>query len=165
SDGSQTTLDSSGAFISRNGRSVAFHTLSRGVVPTDTNGLHDVFLRDLISGDLRHVSVGMGDLSANGGSASPSLSWDGRYVAFGSSASNLIANDLNLAIDVFVRDMELDLTRRASVSSQASESNGLSMFPSISLDGWQVAFQSDASNLVDGDTNALTDIFVRSLPA
>lgn len=165
SDGLQASLDSSWAAISGNGGSVAFHTASSGMVPADQNGVSDVFLRDLLTGELKLVSVGVGGISANGVSASPALSWDGRLVSFGSLASNLVANDLNQAGDVFVIDMEFKTTRRASVGSQLSESNGLSLFGSISYDGSRVAFQSDASNLVDNDSNGVTDIFVRSLPA
>lgn len=162
SDLGEPTLASSGAHISGDGLSVAFHTASAGMVGEDKNGVLDVFVHNLASGRLRLVSEGIGGGPANGASATPALSWDGRYVAFGSSASNLIANDFNLVIDVFVRDMSTGITRRSSIGS--SESNGTSVYPWISGNGQIVAFQSDASNLVDRDDNSVTDIFVRTGP-
>ncbi|HSI80249.1 MAG TPA: hypothetical protein VK919_06310, partial [Solirubrobacterales bacterium] len=96
-------------------------------------------------------------------SASSNLSADGRKVAFTSAASNLVAGDRNDAIDVFVRDLDPGVTRRVSVSSAGAEGNADSFDPSFSANGRRVAFSSGASNLVAGDTNASTDVFVHSL--
>ena len=96
---------------------------------------------------------------------------DGRFVVFASSASNLVAGDTNGVGDVFVRDRRTGVTERVSVGPKGVEGNGDSNFlgiataPAISDDGRYVAFKSDASNLVKGDRNHLTDVFVRDRAA
>jgi Tol biopolymer transport system component len=108
----------------------------------------------------------MRDPYTSGSSFYPSLSADGRYVAFISEGSNLVDGDRNGARDIFVHDTQAHTTIRASVANTAQlESNGESAAPQISADGRYVIFQSDATNLVGGDTNRLTDIFVRDLQA
>ncbi|MDQ6806100.1 MAG: hypothetical protein M3065_14335, partial [Actinomycetota bacterium] len=99
----------------------------------------------------------------NGASDSPSVSADGRYIAFASSASNLVGGDTNGVQDIFVTDTVAGTTRRISVSSTLDQANGPSSDPHISDDGRYVAFQSDATNLVPGDTNGATDVFVYDL--
>jgi Tol biopolymer transport system component len=101
---------------------------------------------------------GSGDPVAN--SSWPSVSSDGRYIAFSSWASNLVAGDTNDASDIFVRDVQTGTTTRVSVSSNGTQANGSSFTPSIAADGDAVAFRSDATNLVSGDTEGHTDIFV-----
>jgi len=96
-------------------------------------------------------------------SASSNLSAEGRKIAFTSAASNLVAGDRNGAIDVFVRNLKTGVTRRVSVSSAGGEGNGDSFDPSFSANGRRVAFSSSASNLVAGDSNSSTDVFVHSL--
>ena len=91
------------------------------------------------------------------------MSADGRYVAFQSDASNLVPGDTNHSTDVFVRDLRSGTTRRVSVATDGTQANGDSFSPAISADGRYVAFVSDASNLVPGDTNHSTDVFVRDL--
>ena len=97
---------------------------------------------------------------ANGPSSAPAISGNGRYVAFASSASNLVANDTNGVSDIFVRDRELGITRRVSISSAGVQANGSSGHPSISKDGRYVAFQSSATDLIPGDSNGVADVFV-----
>jgi Tol biopolymer transport system component len=101
----------------------------------------------------------------NGNSFDPSISADGRFVAFDSFASSLVGGDTNGESDIFVRDRRKGKTRRVSVSSAGAEANGRSFINDIgspiSADGRFVAFQSDASNLVGGDTNGSSDVFVR----
>ena len=152
--------------ISGNGRYVVFTSSATNLVPGDTNAVTDVFIRDRVSGKTRRVSVSSSGAQANGSSASPSVSADGRFVAFTSSASNLIASDSNGFADVFVRDLSTGKTRRVSVSSgeaQADASSGASA--SISAGGRFVVFASGATNLVPGDTNAVADIFIRDRKA
>jgi Tol biopolymer transport system component len=103
-------------------------------------------------------AVGGGDPTAN--SSWPSVSSDGRFIAFSSWASNLVNDDTNDASDVFVRDVLTRTTIRVSVTSNGTQANGSSFTPSISADGNLVAFQSDATNLVPGDTEGHSDIFV-----
>lgn len=91
----------------------------------------------------------------------PSMSGDGRWVAFASDASNLVAGDTNRTTDVFVHDLSSGRTERVSVSSSRRQANGASVAPSISADGRYVTFTSYARNLVGGDTKGVADVFVR----
>ncbi len=109
------------------------------------------------------VSVSLLGGDANGPSARPSLSYNGLAVAFESTASNLVAGDANLLRDVFVRDVLAGTTVRASVATGGAEADGVSDYAAISGDGRFVAFRSAATNLVAGDTNGVTDIFVHDL--
>jgi len=147
--------------ISANGRYVAFASLANNLVSGDTNGFTDIFVRDTQTSTTTRVSVDSGGNEANGRSFAPSISADGRYVAFWSVASNLVSGDTNGAADIFVRDTQTSTTTRVSVDSGGNEANGPSYDPSISADGRYVAFVSEASNLVSGDTNGAADIFVR----
>ena len=99
-------------------------------------------------------------VEGNNNSYIPSISADGRFVAFASYSGNLVAGDGNLSLDVFIRDRISGQTTRVSVSSAGVEGNNDSDAPSISADGRYVAFSSDATNLVPGDTNLSTDVFV-----
>ena len=107
------------------------------------------------------VSVATGGAQGNGNSLAPTISKDGRYVAFYSDASNLVAGDTNRGRDVFVYDRQTGQTTRVSVANDGSQANGDSFAPAISGDGRYVVFSSSASNLVPGDTNNANDIFVR----
>jgi len=147
--------------ISADGRHVAFMSKARDLVANDTNGALDVFVRDRREGTTRRVSISSGEGQADSGSSYPSISADGRYVAFQSSASDLIADDTNGSYDVFVRDRQQGETRRVSISSAGIEGNRSSFVPSISADGRYVAFHSAARNLVANDTNGKADVFVR----
>jgi Tol biopolymer transport system component len=206
--------------ISADGQYAAFTSRATNLVAGDTNALVDVFLRDLQTGTTTRVSVGTGGIQANAGNFQPSLSADGRYVAFVSRASNLVAGDTNgtgdiyrhdrqtgttlrvsltgagevglpsnkpaisatgqvityasqsatLVVgdtngvfDVFVTDLGAGTTRRVSVDSTGAQANGASDFPSLSGDGLGVAYQSDATNLVSGDTNGVRDVFLHDV--
>ena len=111
------------------------------------------------------ASVATGGGEGNGRSFVPAVSADGRFVAFYSDASNLVAGDENASRDVFVNDRQTGETTRMSVDSSGAEANDDSFAPVISADGRFVAFSSAASNLVAGDTNGLDDIFVRDRQA
>ncbi|OQX59363.1 MAG: hypothetical protein B5M52_03630, partial [Helicobacteraceae bacterium 4484_230] len=147
--------------ISADGRYVAFSSYASNLVPGDSNGNMDAFVYDRDTGTTERVSVSSGMLQGNNESCCPSISADGRYVAFESYASNLVLNDNNKAEDIFVRDRDTNITERTSVNSGGTEEgNGYSFGPSISADGRYVAFESSASNLVSDDTNNKRDIFV-----
>ena len=149
--------------ISADGRYVAFSSGASNLVPGDTNGSYDVFVHNLQTGQTRRVSIPSdGRTQGNGDSLYPSISADGRFVAFWSRASNLVAGDTNGAPDVFLHDCQTGQTRRVNIASDGTQGNRGSQFPSISSDGGLVAFQSDASNLVAGDTNGVPDVFVHS---
>jgi Tol biopolymer transport system component len=150
-----------GASLSDDGRYVAFHSFATNLVAGDTNGKQDVFVRDRTTGTTRRVSVSSAGGEGDNPSYSSSLSADGRYVAFASDATNLVAGDTNAREDIFVRDRHTGTTYRVSVSSTGAEADGYSYSPSISDDGMYVVFESDATNLVAGDTNAARDVFVR----
>jgi Tol biopolymer transport system component len=161
--GTQANSASMHASISADGRYVAFHSFATNLVPGDTNGSIDVFVRDRQLGTTDRVSVDTGGAQANSDSLWPCISADGRFVAFESSASNLAAGDTNLAWDVFVHDRQTGTTERVSVGSGSGlvQGDGGSHAPSISSDGRFVAFESDATNLIGGDTNGVRDVFVR----
>ena len=106
------------------------------------------------------VSLSSAGELGNGDSSSPSLSAGGRWIAFASDATNLIPDDTNGVTDIFVHDRQTGETARVSVSTNGEQANGRSNFPAISGNGRFVAFQSDATNLVPGDTNGVPDIFV-----
>jgi Tol biopolymer transport system component len=167
--GAQGNRDSFAAGISANGRFVVINSLATNLVRGDTNDRYDVFVRDTATGATTRVSVSSSGAQATGGrdsfggSVSGGASADGRYVVFQSDASNLVRGDTNRVEDVFVHDRKTGRTTRLSVGSHGRRANGASWFPSISADGRYVAFQSLASNLVRGDTNKLSDVFVREL--
>jgi Tol biopolymer transport system component len=199
-DSDRNEADGASGFpsISSDGRYVAFESFATNLVANDTNTAVDIFVRDRDAdgdgiyddedgthdpGEVSTVRVSVdsdGKEATGGDSSSCSISSGGRYVAFESSATNLVADDTNGWSDIFVHDRDADgdgiyddedgtydfgevSTVRASVHSTRVQGNGNSNFPSISSDGRYVTFMSDASNLVDDDTNANTDIFVHDL--
>jgi Tol biopolymer transport system component len=147
--------------ISGDGRYVAFTSGSDNLVPNDTNGLMDVFVRDLVLGQTMRISVSATGVEADGESYAPAITPDGRYVAYFCNANNL-ATPHGGWFDVLVHDRVTGQTRNASVSSAGVSIQGSHMatFPSISSDGRHVAFLSPAPALVPNDTNARTDAFV-----
>ena len=168
-------------FISNNGRYVSFTSAATNLLgnkpdgtAVDSNGVDDIYRVDLHTGDIIRVSfapnaVDGTPVEANGDSRMSSMTTTGRYVAFASDASNLIgvkssdpsvSKDTNGVSDVFWVDVDNGETFRASVDSGYTEANGPSGAPVISSDGRYIAFQSAATNLVKGDSNAFTDIFV-----
>ena len=151
--------------ISDDGRYVIFSSRASNLVAGDTNDTFDIFMRDTVAGATRRVSVGPGGRQGNGASLNKAISEDGRVVAFGSAASNLVRGDTNGAGDVFVRDQQARVTRRVSVGLGGRDANGDSFDVAMSANGRFVAFISDASNLVRGDTNRTLDVFVRDRQA
>ncbi len=145
--------------ISGDGRFVAFGSRASNLVAVDTNGSDDIFVRDTVAATTTRVSVDSAGAEGNFSSFDPSISGDDRYVAFRSTAFNLVVGDNNLSDDIFVHDTVTGATTRVSVDSAGMEGNFSSFEPSISWDGSYVAFQSTASNLVTGDTNLSDDIF------
>jgi hypothetical protein len=149
--------------MSADGRFVAFDAFGIGLVPEDTNPGLDVFVADRTSGKISLVSTTPAGGAANGLSIAPSISADGSKVAFQSSASNLVATDTNLNVDVFVRDLHAGTTTIASVSTAGVQATGQSFSPALASDGSAVSFSSDAPDLVAGDTAGHLDVFVRTL--
>ncbi len=163
SGGAEGNDYSSGPSISADGRYIAFGSKATNLVATDMNGYYDVFVYDRDSNTIRMVSVNAGGVQGNMASVSPSITADGRFVAFESSANNLVSGDTNVKSDIFVFDLQTDTIKLASVTSTGTLGNGVSSEPSISADGRFVAFHSTATNLVSGDTNGFSDIFVFDL--
>ncbi len=163
--GTQGNSASRSPSVSADGRIVAFSSAANNLVPGDTNTTDDVFVRDMVLGTTSRVSVDSAGTQGNAQSQGASISADGLFVAFSSSANNLVAGDTNFGLDVFVRDLSLGTTTRASVDSSGTQGNTStgSSSASISADGRYVAFNSDSTNLVAGDNNNATDVFVRDL--
>jgi Tol biopolymer transport system component len=146
--------------VSADGRYVIFGSIAQNLVPGDNNGSPDVFLRDMQMGTTECLSVDASGIPGNGSSEDPAITADGRYVVFDSSARNLVVGDTSIASDIFVRDMQTGTTTRISVDPNGMQADGASYKPSISADGRYVVFESYATNLVPGDTNGYTDIFL-----
>jgi Tol biopolymer transport system component len=161
--GAQGNKDSFGGSLSADGRYVAFMSQASNLVTPDFVSTFDCFVRDRLSGTTRRVSEAYTGGPGNLHSYWPVISADGRFVAFHSAASNIVANDFNGTVDVFVYDMASSTNQLVSVSSAGVQGDFASSFPSISADGRFVAFHSIALNLVPGDTNMLQDVFVRDL--
>ena len=159
--GVQANDYSSDAAISADGRFVAFFSGATNLVRGAAGGSGSIFVRDRQAGRTELVSVGPGDMQGNQVSYLPAISADGRFVAFISNADNLVPGDTNEVGDVFVRDRQERRTERVSVATDDTQANEGHVFAVISPGGRYVAFASDASNLVPGDTNGWRDIFVR----
>jgi len=175
--------------ISGDGRYVAFDSDAADLVPGDNNNGGDVFVRDTVTNKLELVSRGTNGLPGTGVSAcisicwgsaprflstgdpdpmigawDPSISRDGRYVAFTSTDVNLVTPARNVGMaNIYVYDRRTARMTLASVASNGAQTDGGSFFPSISADGRYVSFSSDATNLVAGDTNDIPDVFVRDV--
>jgi hypothetical protein len=185
----QNPCGSQRATISADGRYVAFWSSADNLVAGDTNGHADAFLRDRQTGTTVLISKGFNGAQADGDSRRPVVSRDGQYVAFESAADNLVApaqctggsppvlggllgggtpptctgGDTNKADDVFLYSVATGQVTLVSGAAGGSTGNGASNRPSVSGDGHEIAFQSDATNLVSGDTNGTTDIYLKNL--
>jgi len=143
---------SSTAVISGNGLIVLFSSAATNLVAGDTNGTTDIFAFNTTTRTLQLVSGAPGGSAANGSAFNYSISADGRYVAFQSSATNLVSNDSNGATDIFLRDLVSGTTTLISRNCTSGASgSGSSTSPTISADGRYITFESTARNLVGGD--------------
>jgi Tol biopolymer transport system component len=159
-DSSKNQGDDESGFpaISAEGRFIAFESDASNLVEGDTNGVADVFVRNQKTKMTLRVSIDSNGSQGNDSSHAPALSADGRFVAFESYASNLVEGDTNGTSDIFIHDRKTGETTRVSMDSQGNQSNGHSAVPALSADGRLVAFESHASNLVEGDINGTSDI-------
>jgi Ca2+-binding RTX toxin-like protein len=156
------------ANISQDGRYVLFQSAASNLVTGDTNGEVDVFIKDLQTGTLQRISTATDNAQSNGGVGDFSISADSKFVVFSSWASNLVADDTNVLTDVFIKDLQTGAIQRVSTSSTGGQGDGDSGWdnpPILSQDGRYVIFSSDATNLVAGDTNGMTDVFRKDLQA
>ncbi len=159
--GGQPDSDSFGPSLSADGTKVAFYSFASNLVPGETDIGGNVFVKDLTTGAVTRVTTAING-QENGLSSAPSISADGTKVAFNSSASNLVAGDTNGKDDIFVKDLATGTLTRVSIGANG-EGNDNSFVPAIFPDGSKVAFSSEATNLVAGDTNGTQDVFVKDL--
>ncbi|GEM_PF-4319679 len=146
--------------ISEDGNLVAFESLASNLVPGDTNGTRDVFVRDLRTGVTTRVSVASDGGELDGESFNPDFNGDATLVVFSSDADNVVAGDTDHLRDIFVHDLTSGTTQWLSPAAGGGPANGDSDRPSIDRSGRLVAFSSRADNLVPGDTNGARDIFI-----
>ena len=148
--------------VSTDGRYIAFASDADNLVVNDTNGFRDVFVHDQVNGTNILVSADTNGLSGDSLSYEPSVSADGRYVAFTSQADNLVAGDTNRASDVFVRDLQTGVTTLVSFNkSGVGPGNAASYSPVIGSGGRYVMFRSNASNLAGGSFSGTENLFLR----
>ena len=159
-DGGQADGPSYTPSISRDGNLVAFRSLADNLVQDDRNVASDIFVHDRRTGVTRRVSVNLDLDEGNEDSFAPAISGDGRYVAFESTASNLVAGDTNGVADIFVTDLVTGLTDRVSVASDGRQADLEPYGPSISDDGRFVAFVSASQSLDDRDRDVDLDVYV-----
>jgi len=151
------------ASVSANGRYVAFQSNASTHVEGDLNGQSDVFVRDLKKGVTTRVSVDSSGVEADGPSHNPRLSANGRYVVFQSAAENLVAEDGNEKIDIFLHDRKQGTTTRVSVGSAGEEAGADCIGATVSSSGRYVLFESVADDLVAEDLNETSDVFLHDL--
>jgi Tol biopolymer transport system component len=147
--------------VSGDGRHAILSSASNNLVPGDTNGQIDGFVRDLVTGTTERISVGVSGQQSNGESAARGVSHDGRYVVFASVGTNLHPSDTESWGDIYVRDRVAGTTELISVLMDSTPSIHNCLQASISADGRFVAFDGGDPNFVPGDTNASGDVFVR----
>jgi Tol biopolymer transport system component len=162
SGGIQASKKSFSPVISANGRFIAFTSKAK-LTPTDTNRTWDVYVHDRRTSETSRVSQGSDGVEGNGTSGDADISSSGRFVAFTSDATNLVAGDTNGLADVFVHDHATGETRLVSVRSDDTQIVGPSFSPSISADGRFVAFESHPIPVPGGTSHRRHHIFVRDL--
>jgi Tol biopolymer transport system component len=143
---------SSYSTISGNGRYVAFASGANNLVASDTTNPVGVFVRDLEAGETWLVSVTSDGTPDAGGGSQPTISSDGRYIAFVSSSTTLVTGDTNNENDVFLHDIVTRQTTRISVANDGTQGDAFSTQPAISGDGRYVAFLTKATNLVSDNS-------------
>jgi len=154
------TAGSTNASISANGRYIAFQSDETNLVSSDTNGNTDIFVKDTQTNTTTRVSTTASSAQSTGGNSSkPVMSSDSRFVAFTSSATNLVSSDTNGVADIFIKDTQDGTITRLSTSTAGAQANGASDNAAIASNGKYAAYDSAATNLVTGDTNGLADVF------
>ncbi|HEX6813381.1 MAG TPA: hypothetical protein VF384_17305 [Planctomycetota bacterium] len=147
--------------ISGDGRYAAFVSLD-ALLPSDTNNTTDVYVRELATGVVRRVSVTPAGVQPNDACFDPVLSDDGRFIAFGSWATNLAPSDNNGAMgnDIFVRDMQTGALQHVSKNAAGAGGNGISAYHDMSGNGRFVTFYSYSTNLVPNDPDTSQDTYL-----
>ena len=150
------------AVVSKDGQYVAFSSWAPNLVPEDTNHCADVFCKEMATGKITRVSVSASGEQADGSSGRTGvvISADGRYILFESDATNLVPNDTNKAMDIFLYDRQTGKTTCVTRGTDGATAQGPSRFPEMSLDGRYITFSSEAANIGPEDTDNLLDVFV-----
>ena len=161
--GAEANNDSAKPSINGDGRFVAFESIATNLVASDTNGFQDVFRKDLLTGEVTCCSLTSADVQSDGDSSTPSISVEGRFVAFDSVATNLVANDTNGFGDTFRKDILTRDVVRCSTSATGTQSDAASNMPKLSADARYVVFQSWATNLTPGATGGFSNVFRKEL--
>lgn len=145
--------------ISADGNRIVYRSLDGGLVAGDTNQAFDIFVYDVLAGTTRRVSVDSSGMQGSDMANRPAISADGRYAAF-DTTSSIVTGDSNSRSDIFVHDLVTGATTRVSIKTDSTQANNHSTQASLSGDGRFVAFTSLATNLISGDTNGQSDIFL-----
>ena len=163
SSGAQGNDNSESPVFSADGTQVAFTSYASNLVAGDINSAPDIFVKNLSTGAVTQASTDSIGVQGNNYNFTSVFSADGTQVAFSSAASNLVVGDTNAAPDIFIKNLSTGAVMRVSTDSSGTQGNHTSYSPVFSVDGAQVLFESSASNLVVGDTNNRSDIFVKNL--
>ncbi|HSH02532.1 MAG TPA: hypothetical protein VLL52_08440 [Anaerolineae bacterium] len=160
-DGNIALSGSDSPDISADGRYVTFASVASNLVPDDTNGVYDIFVRDRTAGTTTRITVGADGAEGDNHSQVPRISDDGQRISYYSKASNLVATDTNDAFDVFVYDRGSNVTTLVSHAYNGDDAgNAHSLFHDISGNGRYITYMSLATNIIADDTNDATDIFL-----
>lgn len=160
--GEEGNLHSHTPVFSPDGNKIAFFSLASNLVAGDTNGREDIFIKDLLTGEVSRIALDVTG-TINGYVNSLAFSPDGTKLVFSSEADNLVAGDTNGASDIFVKDFDTDAITLVSTDSTGTLANGHNFEPVFSPDSTSIAFSSWGDNLVGGDTNSVPDIFIKNL--
>ena len=159
--GQQPDQSSFSADVTADGRWVAFVSRGTNLVPDDTNGTRDLFVRNMETGEITRINTGPAGQQTDGAPGRPQISADGRHVVYYNTSDAILEADANGFTDIYLFDRETGANELISVSSTEAQANGDSFFARLTDDGRYVVFRSAASNLVPGDTNGFDDVFVR----
>lgn len=163
-DGSQGLGATSGPSFSPDGAKLAFSGVVKTILPGGNPVMKSALLvKDLLTGEVTPISTSVDGVLANGWAHSGAFSADGTKIVFVSTADNLVPGDTNNADDVFVKNIKTGAIARVSTDSAGLQANGRSLGPAFSPDGTKVAFWSAATNLVEGDTNGVYDVFLKDI--
>ncbi len=152
--------DSVDPSVSADGNLIAFSSSATNLAPFDGNSTSDIFVHDRTLGTTVLISWDSNGGPANGPSYRPALAADGGWIAFDSTARDLVSGDLNFMADVFLHELATGQTQRVSLSNSGEEGDWDSNLPEISAAGARVCFRSLATNFVAGDTGSDSDVFV-----
>jgi len=150
---------SANPYISSDGAYITFDSVATDLIAGDTNDVRDIFVYDVAGQTIERVSISDAGVEGNSGSSAPSISTDGRYVAFASESTNLTDDTIEEGVNIFLYDRTLDTVVLVS-GADSDGGDGESSSPHISADGAYIVFDSGATNLVSGDTNGIQDVFV-----